>query len=232
MSSHCTFLTLLHIHGFSPRWPCSLWNMRCLAMPYLALCEICDTLPCHALLFQRASCCERILKKASSQTCESWAKTELRIFFLQKTTTLSTRGGKGWHDATVFVAFRFQFFFSSALILGSCFCVLVLLLGPSVAQESPTDELGCQTGKPLGGDYKGTANKTVNGRNCQKWSLQKPHGHIFGGQGDHNYCRNPDGEPGVWCYTTDPEKRWELCHVPECANLTKGKIQTYIKECF
>ena len=124
------------------------------------------------------------------------------------------------------------FLFSSALILGSCFCVLVLLLGPSVAQESPTDELGCQTGKPLGGDYKGKANKTVNGRNCQKWSLQKPHGHVFGGQGDHNYCRNPDGEPGVWCYTTDPEKRWELCHVPECANLTKGKIQTYIKEFF
>ena len=51
---------------------------------------------------------------------ESWrkllvklAKVEQRLtedFFLQKTTTLSTRGGKGWHDATVSVAFRFLFF--------------------------------------------------------------------------------------------------------------------------
>ena len=34
--------------------------------------------------------------------------------------------------------------------------------------------------------------------------------------GDHNYCRNPDGEPAVWCYTTDPQKRWEYCDVPKC----------------
>lgn len=27
----------------------------------------------------------------------------------------------------------------------------------------------------------------------------------------HNYCRNPDGVESIWCYTTDPKKRWELC---------------------
>ena len=32
-----------------------------------------------------------------------------------------------------------------------------------------------------------------------------------------NYCRNPDNEPvGLWCYTMDPDKRWEECDVPIC----------------
>ena len=30
---------------------------------------------------------------------------------------------------------------------------------------------------------------------------------------------NFDGEEGgVWCYTTDPHKRWEYCPVPNCRN--------------
>ena len=36
--------------------------------------------------------------------------------------------------------------------------------------------------------------------------------------GEHNHCRNPVGDSkGVWCYTTDPDKRWEHCPVPKCA---------------
>ena len=32
-----------------------------------------------------------------------------------------------------------------------------------------------------------------------------------------NFCRNPDGEPkGPWCYTTDPDERWEYCDIPGC----------------
>ena len=91
-----------------------------------------------------------------------------------------------------------------------------------------SDKLGCQTGNPLGGDYKGKANLTVSGRSCQKWSMQDPHRHKFTErfveEGDHNFCRNPDGEPGAWCYTTDADKRWEQCIIPECATPTKGKV--------
>eukprot|EP00913_Durusdinium_trenchii_P015843 g14889.t1 len=40
-----------------------------------------------------------------------------------------------------------------------------------------------------------------------------------------NYCRNPDGQAAsIWCYTTDAQKKWELCDpvgfsLPDC---TKG----------
>jgi len=63
---------------------------------------------------------------------------------------------------------------------------------------------------------------TVNGNECMNWLSQDPHEHSrvpdnypgFG-LGDHNYCRNPDGEPTIWCYTTDPNVRWEFCEVEE-----------------
>jgi len=28
---------------------------------------------------------------------------------------------------------------------------------------------------------------------------------------ESNYCRNPDNEKTIWCYTTDPKTRWEYC---------------------
>ncbi|CBY23583.1 unnamed protein product [Oikopleura dioica] len=35
-----------------------------------------------------------------------------------------------------------------------------------------------------------------------------------------NFCRNPDNEPGgPWCYTTDPDRRWEYCGIPTCDDL-------------
>merc|ERR1712179_794452 len=66
-----------------------------------------------------------------------------------------------------------------------------------------------------GKDYEGNITKTVSGYKCQKWSEQKPHKHKFAAQGKHNFCRNPDGHKGVWCYTT-ARKRWEECDVPVC----------------
>ena len=54
--------------------------------------------------------------------------------------------------------------------------------------------------------------KTVSGHSCQAWNVQWPHRHTFGYVGSHNFCRNPDNlTGGVWCYTTNPKVRWELC---------------------
>jgi len=74
----------------------------------------------------------------------------------------------------------------------------------------------------------GTLSRTVNGRRCQAWASSTPHEPNSAAQDDanypdgsraaaRNYCRNPDSDPvGPWCYTTDPEVRWETCNLPSC----------------
>ncbi|KAH3797722.1 hypothetical protein DPMN_151308 [Dreissena polymorpha] len=76
-------------------------------------------------------------------------------------------------------------------------------------------------------DWQGSVNRTESGRECQLWSLDTPHQHtyrdgrIFAGRqlaiDAKNYCRDPRGGDGrLWCYTTDPSRRWEYCNVPKC----------------
>ncbi|KAL5256309.1 hypothetical protein ACHWQZ_G011508 [Mnemiopsis leidyi] len=74
-----------------------------------------------------------------------------------------------------------------------------------------------------GVSYRGDVHTTISGLTCQNWLDQDPHEHSRtpyyypgAGLGDHNLCRNPDGEAGPWCYTTDPGVRWELCKVDKC----------------
>ncbi|CAH1246036.1 LPA [Branchiostoma lanceolatum] len=73
-------------------------------------------------------------------------------------------------------------------------------------------------------DYRGQLAVTVSGKTCQRWDSQFPHEHtflpqIFPSYGlDENYCRNPDFDPaGIWCFTTDPNARWEYCDLQTCA---------------
>ncbi len=85
--------------------------------------------------------------------------------------------------------------------------------------NSSQGDHGCQEGDPLGANYLGTKNVTASGIPCQTWADTQPHEHSTTDLGEHNHCRNPDEDPeGVWCYTTDPDKRWEHCSVPICAS--------------
>ncbi|XP_045168669.2 plasminogen-like [Mercenaria mercenaria] len=73
--------------------------------------------------------------------------------------------------------------------------------------------------------YKGYQTKTINGKICQRWDSQTPHkpsnlrADNFPDntiQEAKNYCRDPHKEGRPWCYTTDPNDRWDYCDVPEC----------------
>ena len=62
-------------------------------------------------------------------------------------------------------------------------------------------------------DYQGCQNRTRTGRTCQSWLSQWPHTHnltlLLALEG--NFCRNKNGFDNIWCYTTDPNKRWDYC---------------------
>uniref|UniRef100_A0A8C2WPB7 Plasminogen n=1 Tax=Cyclopterus lumpus TaxID=8103 RepID=A0A8C2WPB7_CYCLU len=95
---------------------------------------------------------------------------------------------------------------------------------PRCASEPPTivPDLTCVTGE--GGAYRGTIAVTESGKTCQSWSTQTPQKHNRSPDNypckglDSNYCRNPDNERKPWCYTTDPETRWEYCKVASCGD--------------
>ncbi|XP_051500734.1 apolipoprotein(a)-like isoform X2 [Myxocyprinus asiaticus] len=111
---------------------------------------------------------------------------------------------------------------------------------PRCTTEPPTivPELTCATGR--GSSYRGTISVTESGKTCQNWASQYPHEHvstaeIYPCKGlEGNYCRNPDNEKSPWCYTTDPETRWEYCTVPSCRD-QPGPEEPFIpegKECY
>ena len=94
-----------------------------------------------------------------------------------------------------------------------------------------------------GRKYTGHRAITVNGRLCQAWASQSPHKHRYtkdrmfpdgSAKAASNYCRNPSilslligGY--LWCYTMDPDTRWEKCDVPICGQLLRYvDYQVYI----
>jgi len=67
-------------------------------------------------------------------------------------------------------------------------------------------------------DYRGTMSVTANGRDCQSWSIYKftPETVRNSSGLEGNFCRNPDGEDRVWCYTRNEDVLWDYCDVGEC----------------
>jgi hypothetical protein len=82
-------------------------------------------------------------------------------------------------------------------------------------------------------DYRGAKAVTVSGLACQAWGAQTPHAHSrtpanYPGTGidgaANNFCRDPDGEGYLWCYTISSGTRYEECvltedeclDIPEC----------------
>ncbi|XP_074547050.1 muscle, skeletal receptor tyrosine-protein kinase [Halichoeres trimaculatus] len=75
--------------------------------------------------------------------------------------------------------------------------------------------------------YQGRVNVTRSGTPCQSWSQQVPHQHRLSVdvipelKGSENFCRNPGGiSDKPWCYTTNPNIRWEYCSVPQCGEMS------------
>ncbi|XP_048250912.1 plasminogen-like [Haliotis rufescens] len=81
--------------------------------------------------------------------------------------------------------------------------------------------------------YTGTQSTTKSGKTCQRWDAQEPHTHDRNTDakfavpgfdtpqtvaGSANYCRDPARNGFLWCYTTNPGARWEMCDVPICQN--------------
>mmetsp|Transcript_371 Transcript_371/g.1271 ORF Transcript_371/g.1271 Transcript_371/m.1271 type:complete len:934 (+) Transcript_371:88-2889(+) len=86
------------------------------------------------------------------------------------------------------------------------------------AAESAIDnsgvDLSSETLTGAGGDYRGAQKKTTSGKTCMAWSSTSSY--TVADYPDagltSNYCRNPGEEaPTIWCFTTDPEVRWETC---------------------
>ena len=85
-----------------------------------------------------------------------------------------------------------------------------------------------------GADYRGCQTKTKGGYTCKAWNsntpIETPSSKIsesYGTIGQHSYCRNPDNEPTIWCYTTDPNKRFDFCDTLRCDESFSGKGADY-----
>jgi hypothetical protein len=91
-----------------------------------------------------------------------------------------------------------------------------------VAACHGADPLTCGCISDGQASYRGDVALTISGLTCQAWDSQAPHGHSLTPDDvpnaglESNCCRNPDEEDAAWCYTTDPNVRWELCAAPTC----------------
>ena len=80
--------------------------------------------------------------------------------------------------------------------------------------------------------YTGHVSVTASGRVCQYWSLDFPHHHKLlihdssfpekSIAAAKNFCRDPHNDGFLWCFTTDPGVRWDICNVNLCSKYSCG----------
>ncbi|XP_016042304.1 hyaluronan-binding protein 2 isoform X2 [Erinaceus europaeus] len=86
----------------------------------------------------------------------------------------------------------------------------------------------CYTGD--GYSYRGKVSKTVNQHTCLYWNshllLQENYNMFMEdaevhGIGEHNFCRNPDGDKKPWCFVkvNSSKIKWEYCDISTCSVL-------------
>ncbi|XP_026190106.1 uncharacterized protein LOC34621266 [Cyclospora cayetanensis] len=104
-----------------------------------------------------------------------------------------------------------------------------LLFVTHLAREMAAVALSCSVGicsacdeRMVNGLYYGCQTRTRLGKTCQSWASQVPHKHELLQSEAHNYCRNPEGESYIWCFTTDPTMRFDTC---EPLGVTQQYIQ-------
>ncbi|XP_043839006.1 hyaluronan-binding protein 2 isoform X2 [Dromiciops gliroides] len=80
-----------------------------------------------------------------------------------------------------------------------------------------------------GFSYRGKVSRTINQNTCLHWNshlLLEEAYNIFmedaevHGIGEHNYCRNPDGDKRPWCFIQLDKKTvtWESCDITSCSS--------------
>ncbi|KAL4231718.1 hypothetical protein ACF0H5_009294 [Mactra antiquata] len=83
----------------------------------------------------------------------------------------------------------------------------------------------CLKNGTVSSTYTGQVSSTVKGKTCQRWDQHNPHPHKYRDinmfpddsfENLSNFCRDPDGIGHVWCYTLDPDDKWDWCGVTRC----------------
>eukprot|EP00554_Chaetoceros_debilis_P000078 CAMPEP_0194095864 /NCGR_PEP_ID=MMETSP0149-20130528/57049_1 /TAXON_ID=122233 /ORGANISM="Chaetoceros debilis, Strain MM31A-1" /LENGTH=356 /DNA_ID=CAMNT_0038781825 /DNA_START=366 /DNA_END=1439 /DNA_ORIENTATION=- len=107
-------------------------------------------------------------------------------------------------------------------------CVQLIVFGGGAHASSTSNSNSadtCGTLELFQDDYRGDIAVTIGGKQCQRWDQQSPHAHSYppetypaAGLDGNNFCRNPSSGFRAWCYTTDPNVRWEYCDVPVCGS--------------
>ena len=89
-----------------------------------------------------------------------------------------------------------------------------------IGQPTCSSDIEALSGKD-GSMYRGLQNKTHTGKTCDLWNAtdkgEEKINKYPGTSLINNYCRNPDGTDGIWCYVKDGDD-WEHCNPIKCTS--------------